>query len=522
VKFAGELKFPDIDHPGVPVQFVIEGTQAELIVEGESLGRWSLYDVRARRLIASAFEIDLDGTEVTFVAADPIDFAYRGVEHMAQTWAEMKSRRIATRTIAVRKSRRGAMPSRIEELRSAMETNLEPSGPRPIAGEPAMPAFEASASEAEQLSPTEGAAASGASDWDSRDQDAAIPLVGGASSEPIAAEEPVITPAGPEPVGSEKSEAELALEAEKRALAEERARLEEERQATQQREANLIEAYRLEVQRLEAEREELRRLATEAAERNAAAEQAAREAAERATAAEEKAAAESEAAARAQMERETAELEERERQAREREAEVQAELERRIAEREAAERIAAEEKAAREAAEREAAERIAAEEKAARETAEREAAELEERERQARERAAADRDRAEREAPEDEPAEVAAEEEAAPEEEAGPEEERRVAAFDAGAFRKQVVDLDDLEDDGGAQAPGEPSPSPAPKPEPALAGAPKEKGGGLMGAVKAAFKSGSRDHEHQFVEAPGGIGITRYVCEECGYVSISV
>ncbi len=43
-----------------------------------------------------------------------------------------------------------------------------------------------------------------------------------------------------------------------------------------------------------------------------------------------------------------------------------------------------------------------------------------------------------------------------------------------------------------------------------------------MGAVKAAFRGGPRDHDHQFVEAPGGIGITRYVCEECGYVSISV
>ncbi|HJS71328.1 MAG TPA: hypothetical protein VJ858_01250, partial [Acidimicrobiia bacterium] len=67
MKFTGELKFPDIDHPGVPVTFLIEETQAELVVEGESLGRWSLYDVHARRLVASAFQIDLEGTEVTFV-----------------------------------------------------------------------------------------------------------------------------------------------------------------------------------------------------------------------------------------------------------------------------------------------------------------------------------------------------------------------------------------------------------------------------------------------------------------------
>jgi len=42
-----------------------------------------------------------------------------------------------------------------------------------------------------------------------------------------------------------------------------------------------------------------------------------------------------------------------------------------------------------------------------------------------------------------------------------------------------------------------------------------------MGAVRAAFRSSAKDHEHRFIEAPGGIGITRYVCEECGYVSIS-
>ena len=58
--------------------------------------------------------------------------------------------------------------------------------------------------------------------------------------------------------------------------------------------------------------------------------------------------------------------------------------------------------------------------------------------------------------------------------------------------------------------------------QPVLAGAAKERKGGIMGAVKAAFRSGPRDHEHQFIEAPGGIGITRYVCEQCGYVSISV
>jgi hypothetical protein len=85
-----------------------------------------------------------------------------------------------------------------------------------------------------------------------------------------------------------------------------------------------------------------------------------------------------------------------------------------------------------------------------------------------------------------------------------------------------VVDLGQYEVDGAARTGRRTSPvAPSPEPEPALAGASKDKRG-IMGAVKAAFRSGPRDHTHQFVEAPGGIGITRYVCEECGYVSISV
>jgi hypothetical protein len=91
VRFKGEIRFPDIDHPGVPATFVVEDAHAELVLEDESLGRWSLYDVHARRLISAAFQIDLAGTEITFVADDPIDFAYRGVEHMAKTWAEMEA-----------------------------------------------------------------------------------------------------------------------------------------------------------------------------------------------------------------------------------------------------------------------------------------------------------------------------------------------------------------------------------------------------------------------------------------------
>ncbi|MCZ6518497.1 MAG: hypothetical protein O6853_01755, partial [Actinobacteria bacterium] len=58
------------------------------------------------------------------------------------------------------------------------------------------------------------------------------------------------------------------------------------------------------------------------------------------------------------------------------------------------------------------------------------------------------------------------------------------------------------------------------QPEPALAGIPQEKSG-IMGAVKSAFSRRGRNHVHQLVEAPGGIGIDRFICEDCGFVSIS-
>ena len=477
MKFDGELKFPELDHPGVPVQFVLDEDQVEIVVDGESLGRWSLYDVHAKRLISSAFLVDLDGTEVTFVAADPIDFAYRGVEHMAETWAKIKSRRPGSRSIAVRKSRKGLVPSRIGDLRQAMESNLETTGPRPIAGEYSMPTTvaEPEATEYESVE----------TDWDRRDGPASIPVVGAAAA-PDVTEDQVESVFAPEPVVNPE------LEEERRRLAEERAQLEAERQAAEQREANLLEAYRIEMQRLEAEREELRRQ-TEAA--GLAAEQAALD--------------------RQRSEQRAAQMEAAERAAQQRaaeEARIAAEQEaRRAAEERAAEeaRIEAEARAAEEA-------RIAAEEQAQREADERAAEEAR----------IADEERAQREAEElaAEEARIAAEEQAAEElarreaEEAAHRElEEREAREAAAVATPRVLDLNDFED---ARSGSNRSVSAGQTPEPVLANA-KDKGG-LMGAVKAAFKGGSKDHVHQFVEAPGGIGITRYVCEECAYVSISV
>ena len=404
MKFGGELKFPEIDHPGVPVSFVIEGTQAELIVEGESLGRWSLYDIHARRLVASAFQIDLDGTEVTFVADDPVDFAYRGVEHMAETWASIKSKRIAARTVAVRKSRSGTIPSRIDDLKAAMEANLDAEAePRQIAGEMVMP-------DSPTLADVE-TTVPGVSDWDQRDGQGSIPLVG-AEAEP-----PPVSVTPDQPGLTEEA---LGIEEEKRRIAEEWAKLEEERRRAEQQEANRIAAFRIEMQRLEAERAELRRQAEELTVSS-------------------QPEPEAQPVPESQPEPEAQPVPESQREP--------------------------------------------------------EAQPVPESQRE----------------PEAQPV---------PESVFRPEPEPEPP-------RTGMVDLNDLEVERAAPPPPTPAPaarvlSPSPDPEPAMAGAEAVKDrSGLMGVVRAAFKSGTKDHDHQFIEAPGGIGITRYVCEECGYVSIS-
>jgi hypothetical protein len=123
------VRVPEVDHPGIPATIVVEEGLAEVLLEGESLGRWSLYDVHAARLVSSAFSISLDGEEITFIADEPVDFAYKGVEHMAGVWARYKAMTIPRRVVAVGRSRRGTTPSRIPELREAMLSNLRTATP---------------------------------------------------------------------------------------------------------------------------------------------------------------------------------------------------------------------------------------------------------------------------------------------------------------------------------------------------------------------------------------------------------
>ncbi|HSK07695.1 MAG TPA: hypothetical protein VK990_09265 [Acidimicrobiia bacterium] len=132
MKFTGQVRIPEVDHPGVPATIVVEGDQTEVFLEGESLGRWSLFDVHASRLVSSAFSLALADEEITFIADEPVDFAYKGVDHMAEVWARFKSMSLPRRMVAVGRSRRGTLASRIGDLREAMLYNLESVG-RPAA-----------------------------------------------------------------------------------------------------------------------------------------------------------------------------------------------------------------------------------------------------------------------------------------------------------------------------------------------------------------------------------------------------
>ncbi|HLF60585.1 MAG TPA: hypothetical protein VI980_05365 [Acidimicrobiia bacterium] len=125
MRFTGQVRVPEVDHPGVPAVFVVEDDQAEVLLEGESLGRWSLFDVHASRLVSAAFSVSLAGDEITFIADEPMDFAYKGVDHMAESWASFKAMTFPRRMVAVGRSRRGTIPSRVTELRDAMLANLE-------------------------------------------------------------------------------------------------------------------------------------------------------------------------------------------------------------------------------------------------------------------------------------------------------------------------------------------------------------------------------------------------------------
>ena len=96
MRFTGQIRIPDIDHPGVPATFLIEENQAEVVLDGESLGRWSLFDVQARRLVSSAFQVEFEDEEVTFLEniAEQLGAALDSARLYAQTQQQAEQERL--------------------------------------------------------------------------------------------------------------------------------------------------------------------------------------------------------------------------------------------------------------------------------------------------------------------------------------------------------------------------------------------------------------------------------------------
>ncbi len=538
MKFTGQIRIPEVDHPGVPALFLINDVQAEVVLEGESLGRWSLFDVHARRLVSSAFQVELAGEEITFLADDPIDFAYRGVEHMAEVWARFKSMNVARRPVAVRRSRRGTAPSKISEVRDAMIENLQAERSGFLTErEPVLQdeiTAESVAQEIESLSVKDKSIESVEPATETR-----IPVIGETTGDE--GDRLEVQRAEAERAEQQRLESER-LEEEKRSIEEERARLEAEKLSLEaerleagQMEADRVEAFRLEMKRLESEREdqqrreakrsevsrqEMQRLQAERAEmERLEAERKERERLESKRLEVARAEAQQLEQQRADMERLEAERAESARRERASIEEKRKEIEQLDIERAEQERHDAERRAAIQA-ETEQLEAQRAEDlrlEAARVSQERlEAKKLEQariRAEQAAEQAAAERVSQERLDAEEASDKVAAGE-------TPPDIVKELLSTsgdsdDSEVSKQLVVDLGEFEEPGA-----EPEPDSDSQPEPALAGVPREKSG-IMGAVKSAFSRSGRNHVHELVEAPGGIGIGRSICEGCGYVSIS-
>ena len=463
MKFTGQIRVPEVDHPGVPATFLIEDVQVEVTLEGESLGRWSLYDVHARRLVSSAFQVELGGEEITFLADDPIDFAYRGVEHMAEVWARFKSMNVARRLVAVRRSRKRTIPSRISEIREAMVENLQAERGGFLSQKGPVRKDEITA---ESVAKEVGTLSVDPKSVESVEPAAEtlMPVIGETTDEE---RDRLEAQRVEEERGEQQRVESERLEEERRAIEEERASLDAERQSlelkrlkAEQKEADRIEAFRLEMERLESERLEIARAEAERLEQQRA-DKEPLEAERTESARQELASIEKK---RKEIERLDTERAEQERHDAEREEAIQAEMERLETQR--AENLRLEEERAEQ-------ERL---------EAKKAAAEL-------------------------------------------------VAARAEQVSKQLVVDLGEFEEpatEPATEPEPEPESEPDPEPdldgdfppEPALAGAPREKPG-IMGAVKSAFGRKGRNHVHQLVEVPGGIGIGRSVCEECGYVSIS-
>ena len=99
----------------------VDDTHIRLLSGEESLGSWCLADVRAHRVVANEFEIDLQSETVRFLADDQVNFAYGAVQGMAEAWARYHSMNLVRRGRAVSSARKLNEPSRLQEAARAFE-----------------------------------------------------------------------------------------------------------------------------------------------------------------------------------------------------------------------------------------------------------------------------------------------------------------------------------------------------------------------------------------------------------------
>ena len=533
MRFGGQIRVPDVDHPGVPATFLVDEDHAEMILEGETLGRWSLFDVQVDRLVSRAFQVDLAGEEITFLADEPVEFAYNGVEHMAEVWAKYKTMTLARRLVAVRRSRKGTTPSRLVELREAMVENLaeeQSSYGRSLAGE-TVAANSATPSPQVVAEPEPVVSPFTDSPIEDRPEHLipTIPSVGETTGDRI--DQLEIARAAAE-LEAERLKATQSLEAERQSLEAERTQVEEQRKRLEEAlaeaehlEGERLKAARLDMERLEAERRSLEqrheteRLETERLEaerkelKTLDAERVKRERAENERFEAQR--KELERLEEARIEREQIESKrlEKEREELERADAARAEaarleMERLEAERKELERLEVE----RLGAEKQELERFEAEKAELQAALALEAAAVEAKAVEAAAIEAAALETAEAEAKK---ARIAEEDEKT----ADPVKE--VIATSSGGespetAKELVVDVGEME----PRQPDTPRPDPKPSREPAMATVAAKSG--IMGAVRSAFsRNGGKNHVHDFTEAPGGIGMVRYICRDCGFVSIS-
>ena len=82
MRFLGQVEIPGVDHPGGASTVIIDESQIEVVVDGDSVGRWSLYDVAISSLAGGTFRLSLGTDQLLFTADQPDSFDSEAVAHV--------------------------------------------------------------------------------------------------------------------------------------------------------------------------------------------------------------------------------------------------------------------------------------------------------------------------------------------------------------------------------------------------------------------------------------------------------